>query len=123
MSRHKTAGGRELRLCRRAETGGYWVRLADTGRTLGEVAPHRSRWIWATTRNAYRGDGRPGTASDGSPSDFVPGHLDGLGIASTQQAACGFLLAHLETHRAPALGYGPHPDVVVVRSIHAQHGA
>lgn len=102
--------GRELRLCRRDATGGYWVRLAANGRTLGEVARDRSQWIWATTRTAYRGDGRPETASDGV-ADIVPGHLDGLGKAATQQAACAALVAHLEARKAPALGHGPHPDV------------
>ena len=119
MSRRKVADGRALRLVRRVATGGYWVRLVDNGRTLGEVAPDRSGWIWATTRNAYRGDGRPGHEADGDPTDTVPAHLDGLGKASTQQAACGFLLTHLEVNRAPALGHGPHPDVV--RRAHAQH--
>lgn len=110
MSRHLTVHGRQLRLCRRPDTGGYWVRIEGSGRTLGEVTLDRSRWIWATTRNAYRGDGRPQSAADGI-GDLVPTHLDALGKRPTQLAACAALLAHLEATKAPALGYGPHPDV------------
>lgn len=125
MSRHKIAGGYELRLVRRPHTGGYWVRMATSGRTLGEVAPDRSAWIWATTRNAYRGDGRPGLESDGDATDTVPAHLDALGKQPTQQAACEALVTHLHATSAPALGHGPHPDVTIAagRSAHAQHGA
>jgi hypothetical protein len=109
MSHHQIIDGRELRLCRRS-TGGYWVRLADNGRTLGKVVPDRSRWVWTTTPTAYRGDGRPESANDGI-SDVVPGHLNGIGLAATRKTACAALVAHLMSSRAPALGFGPHPDV------------
>jgi hypothetical protein len=110
MSRHLIAADRELRLCRSSVTGQYWVRLAETGRTLGCVYKIRSKWRWTTTRAAFRGDGRPGNARDGI-GDVVPQHLDAEGVAGTQQAACAALVAHLEAHQAPALGYGPHEDV------------
>jgi hypothetical protein len=110
MSGYLTAAGHDLRLTRRPRTGGYWVRCAATGRTLGEVAQDRSKWIWATTRIAFQGDGRPDSASDGW-GDRVPAHLDGLGLATTRAKACAALVAHLDARKAPALGHGPHPDV------------
>jgi hypothetical protein len=110
VSRHQTVADRELRLCRSSVPSQYWVRLAETGRTLGCVYKIRSQWRWATTRTAFRGDGRPGSATDGI-GDVVPEHLDAEGTAATQIAACAALVAHLEVRKAPALGYGPHPDV------------
>jgi hypothetical protein len=89
----------------------YRVYGAPCGRILGSVWRERSRWYWSTTRSAYRGDGRAQSLTDGSPLDVVPEALDGLGKAATQQAACAALVAHLEARKAPALGYGPHPDV------------
>lgn len=110
MSRHVTACGYELRLGRASVPAQYWVRLATTGRTLGCVFKDRSKWCWATTRNAYRGDGRPASATDGI-GDQVPAHLDALGKVRTLQGACTALVIHLHTTKAPVLGFGPHPDV------------
>ena len=110
MSRHLDANGFTLALCRTSVKSQYWVRLASTGRTLGCVYKTRSTWKWTTTRNAYRGDGRPETATDGIFDD-VPARLDAEGQAITQQIACEALVTHLVVTQAPALGYGPHPDV------------
>lgn len=111
MSRHRVVGGRELALCRSTVPAQYWVRITPSGRTLGCVFKDHSKWCWATTRNAYRGDGRPESATDGIFDD-VPAHLDAFGKQDTQLAACECLVRHLEATQAPALGYGPHPDVI-----------
>jgi hypothetical protein len=119
VTAREKALGRELRLARREQTGGYWVRLATTGRTLGEVFRDRSTWCWATTRTAYRGDGRPDHQRDGNPTDLVPASLDGLGRQPTRSAACARLVEHLQQQQAPALGYGPHPAVTERTPSHA----
>ena len=100
-----------LRLVPR-EAGGYWVRRRPSGRTLGVVYPDRSRWAWETWAGAYRGDGRDGCQTDGCPSDPVPTALLIGGRASTRTIACRRLLWFLDEHQAPALGYGPHPQVM-----------
>jgi hypothetical protein len=104
--------GIELRLADR-DGGGYWVRVARTGRTLGYVRKARSRWEWFTSSNAFRGDGRPGFETDGSAADRVPGELAGAGRICTRRDACECLVDHLSACRAPVLGFGRHPDVVV----------
>lgn len=107
--RHQEINGYPVYLVRSAPHT-YWVRLAASGRTLGSVFKDRSAWCWATTRNAYRGDGRPESARDGL-GEPVPAHLDGIGRVTTQMAACEALVAHLAARQAPALGFGPHPEV------------
>lgn len=111
MSRQQIVNGRSLRLCRSSTPAQYWVRSTETGRSLGVVYLLRSSWYWAASKAAYRGDGRPDSATDGI-GDVVPNELCADGRVATQRAACAALLTHLETTRAPALGYGPHPDVV-----------
>jgi hypothetical protein len=93
------------------DSGGYWVRRKFTGRTLGTVTQVRSKWNWETWPSAYRGDGRKGSERDGYLSDIVPAGLLRSGRETTQQAACEALVAHLVANQAPALGFGPHPDV------------
>lgn len=115
MSRHLDAHGLGLRLCRSTVPAQYWVRLADTGRSLGVVYRIGSRWKWASTKPAFAGDGRPGSAGDGI-GDKVPEHLLAAGQQATLQTACEELISHLFTAQAPALGYGPHPDVERSRS-------
>jgi hypothetical protein len=108
--RHITAHGLPLRLCRSTVPQQYWVRISPSDRSLGVVYRIKSRWTWATSRAAYRGDGRPGHLSDGL-DDKVPDHLDAAGSEKTLQLACEQLINHLDRTQAPALGYGPHQDV------------
>ena len=110
MSRHIEAHGLTLRLCRSTVPAQYWVRITPSDRSLGVVYRVRSKWVWATTRAAYRGNGLPGRESDGL-GDKVPDHLDAAGEEKTLQAACEQLIEHLDRTQAPALGYGPHIDV------------
>jgi len=110
MSRTVTAGEHTLRLVPADACDQYWVRRADTGRTLGTVYKHRSAWNWASSRVAFQGDGRPGLEADGR-TDKVPEHLDGAGREKTQGDACAALIIYLEVNCAPAMGFGPHQDV------------
>lgn len=109
MSATVRAHGRELRLVRRDRDRGYWVRLVPSLRTLGAVYPQRSRWEWAPSPSAYRGDGRPGHERDGDPTEPVPDYLLRAGRAATRQDACCDLFRYLEVSGAPAVGHGPLP--------------
>lgn len=111
MSHRLIVEDRALRLCAR-DSGGYWVRLEATGRTLGVVYLDRFRWSWETWPAAYRGDGREGHETDGDPSDVVPTVLQAAGRAQTRTDACQRLLRSLDEHMAPALGYGRHSRVM-----------
>lgn len=110
--------GVELRLVDR-DGGGQWVRVARTMRTLGFVIKLRSKWEWYTTSNAWRGDGRPGHETDGHAGDRVPDELATTGRVLTRRDACECLMDHLEATKAPVLGYGRHPDVVVRVEVNA----
>ena len=112
MKATEFVNGLELRLADR-DGGGYWVRVARTGRTLGYVRKAHSKWEWFTSSNAFRGDGRPGFETDGSAGDRVPDVLAGTGRMSTRRDACECLVEHLVTREAPVLGYGRHADVTV----------
>lgn len=116
MSAREVVDDLELSLVRREITG-YWVRRADTGRTLGTIMNVRGRWSWAVTPVAFRGDGRPGYERDGSPGDHVALHLvaDGAGVARTRHDVCAGLVGYLRAAQAPVLGFGPHPEVTVIR--------
>lgn len=118
MSAAETVGDRVLRLSRR-DQGGYYVRVAGTGRTLGAVWRDRGKWWWATSANAYRGDGRPGSECDGHAADVVPEHLAGGGRETGRRRACAALVEHLVAHRAPVLGYGAHAAVTVREAVRA----
>jgi hypothetical protein len=98
---------RELRLARRRAARGYWVYLADTGRVLGCVYPHKSRWTWETSASAYRGDGRKGHERDGVPSERVPAYLLLTGRSESRRDACFDLFSHLKLSSAAALDNGP----------------
>jgi len=110
VSAREVVHGREYRLARR-EAGGYWVRRADTGRTLGWIVRGANRWRWETTPTAYRGDGRPGRERDGNAVDRVPAWLAGAGTGLRRRDACEFLVEHLTGTQAPVMGYGPHSAV------------
>lgn len=112
MSATEFTDGLELRLADR-NGGGYWVRIARTGRSLGYIRKIRSKWEWYTSSNAFRGDGRPGYETDGSVDDRVPAELAGCGQTMTRRDACDDLTEHLRARQAPVLGYGRHPQVVV----------
>jgi len=89
-----------------------WVRLASTGRTLGQITPHGREWGWEPSPAAFRGDGRPGHECDGNPADMVPGALlEGGTVAGTRSAVTRCLVDTLRVRQAPALGFGPHPEV------------
>jgi hypothetical protein len=118
MSHRLTIEDRKLRLCAR-ESGGYWVRLETTGRTLGVVYLDRSRWVWESWPGAYRGDGREGHETDGCPSDVVPAALVIAGRAQTRINACRRLVWFLDEHKAPALGYGRHRQVLPREAVDA----
>lgn len=111
MSAREDVGGHVLRLARR-EAGGYWVRLAATGRTLGVIAPpRRGCWSWSVWGAAFRGDGRTGRERDGDSLDTVPASLRLSGEARTRRGACGELVDCLTEHEAPVMGFGPHAGV------------
>lgn len=96
------------------------VYRADTGKILGTVhrAGHRE-WRAAASMRAFLGDGPDG----GEPlGDWVPralyapllaseGHHYLPGAHATQRGAVAALQDYLDQHRAPAMGYGPHPSV------------
>lgn len=112
MKTQEVVNGRALRLARRG-LDGHWVRDAKTGRTLGVVwrGPN-GRWHWKPAISAFRGDGRRGHESDGDLNDRVPSHLtDVTGVTQLRRDACELLIDYLESVKAPALGYGPHPGV------------
>jgi hypothetical protein len=110
MSRQIDVDGLQLRLVPSTVRSQYWVHIRPSDRSIGVVYKIRSRWMWASTKPAFRGDGRPGLETDGL-EDKVPEHLLGAGSESTLQRACEELILHLLQTQAPALGYGPHPDV------------
>lgn len=122
MSTPKVILGRDLRLMRRAPSD-YWVRIEPSMRTLGAVWKHRSRWHWSPSPNAFRGDGRPDHACDGDPTDYVPADLLAVGDALRQDDACEMLIEHLNEHKAPVLGHGPHPRVRAKALVSVQGGA
>lgn len=92
-----------------------WVRLASTGRTLGQITPRGREWDWAPSPTAFRGDGRPGHECDGNPVDMVPGALlEGGTVGGPRSAVTRCLVDALRMRQAPALGFGPHPEVSLV---------
>lgn len=111
MSAPEQVGQLALRLST-PSAGRRWVWHAATGRTLGSVTRQGSRWTWQASTSAFRGDGRPASACDGDPTDRVPAHLLGEAeTTGTRNTACAALVAWLDDHHAPVLGYGPHTDV------------
>lgn len=102
--------------------GSYMLR-ADNRRHLGWVikdAKKPSLWTWRVASDAFRGDGVDDT---GLVTDEVPNFLTRSGAGYARPAHCGRqsaaegLVRFLVDNRAPAVGYGRHPDV---RRAHAE---
>ena len=89
------------------------------GRLLGTVAQQQAGWEAYSTPEAFRGSGTTAGAADLGPARMeVPDRLWGgdrqravIATAGTDEAAVWYLVDWLVEHRAPAIGYGPHPDV------------
>jgi hypothetical protein len=96
----------------------YRVEREDTGKVLGKVSGNRTEWRAQASKMAFLGDGPDGAEPLG---DFVPrelyhpqaykGDLWLPGVFTTQRAAILALQRHLYVNRAPAMGFGAHPDV------------
>lgn len=105
--------------------GGWDVRRAHNHRLLGWLTydptkPVKTRWEARTGDSAFRGDGLDGGTDEGYPLDEVPSHLtarreplqhDPVGLGRNRADATYQLLYWLLRQRAPAVGFGPHPDV------------
>lgn len=102
--------------CAKSPIGGYDVRRRDNDRLLGRVFLSERSWHFSVGRGAFRGEGIDDT---GHARDLVPPSLFGpverpYRIYSRQQAVWE-LVAFLVHHRAPAVGFPAHRDVVAYR--------
>lgn len=95
------------------------VHRADTDKILGRVEGTGRQWRAGASMRAFLGAG----PDAGEPlEDWVPralyapllateGHHYLPGVHRSQRLAVAALQAYLDEHRAPAMGYGPHPLV------------
>lgn len=95
------------------------VERADTGKILGVVEGNRREWRAKASMRAFLGDGPDGGEP---PGDWVPralyaplmsgeGHHYLPDRYASQRLAVAGLQRYLDKNSAPAMGYGPHPDV------------
>jgi hypothetical protein len=101
--------------------GGWLIKRADNGRTLGWVTRVDGRmWDAHVSASAFRGE----TIDDeGDVLDSVPGYLfNGEGLSSRSIAVCATredaayeVVTWLRRKQAPALGYGRHYAVQAYR--------
>jgi hypothetical protein len=95
---------------------GSYVHLASNRRILGWVVKDAKRarvWRWYPADEAFRGDGPDdlGLLADGVPNYLTRRKEDLHRYAYSRAAATELLVQFLCEQRAPALGYGRHPDV------------
>lgn len=110
---------------KRREWGGWLLVEAKTGRTLGWIVRSdyknpRSDWEMRIASEAFRGSGPD---DQGDLLDKVPAYLyrgkpgeplscDPIGTARDRWQAAYLMLTHLVRHRAPAVGFGAHYEVI-----------
>lgn len=97
----------------RVYTGGDLLGRVEQVRTTGDTGKSCTRWRAQAAAMAFM---VPGVAVGGVPHWlYRPGHADGdqwlPGAHLTKAEAVTALLGYLDTHHAPAVGHGPHPDV------------
>lgn len=110
---------------RRRDWGGWYLVERKSGRTLGWITrsdetERRSDWQVRIASEAFRGSGPD---DRGDLLDKVPGYLyratpgnplgsQALTTARDRWQAAYYLLTHLVRHRAPAVGFGAHHEVI-----------
>lgn len=110
---------------KRRDFGGWLLVERKSGRILGWITRsdedgRRSDWQARIASEAFRGSGPD---DRGDLLDRVPGYLyravrgnplgsDPIGTAPNRWRAASLMLTHLVRHRAPAVGFGTHHEVI-----------